>query len=150
LEEDDKEILDATREKVETIAEEIEECKLQSAANDIISIGRMGNQYLNEKEPWNVIKKDKNKAGNILYVAAQIVKAINIVSAPFIPFAADELWKTLNLQGSVHEQRWGEALKPLQPLHKIGKTKPLFQKIEADGQELDETLEKIRTKAKTD
>ena len=150
LEEDDKEILGAMKEKVETIAEEIEECKLQSAANDIISIGRMGNQYLNEKEPWNIIKKDKSKAGNIIYVAAQIVKAISIVSAPFIPFAAHELWKTLNLQGSVYEQRWGEALEPLQPLHKIGKTKPLFQKIEADGQELDETLEKIRKRAKTD
>jgi methionyl-tRNA synthetase len=149
LEEDDKEILDSIREKVETIAEEIEECKLQSAANDIIGIGRMGNQYLNEKEPWNLIKKDKSKTGNIIYVAAQIVKAISIVSAPFIPFAADELWKTLNLQGSVHEQRWDEALKPLQPQHKIAKAKPLFQKIEADGQELDERLEKVRNKAKT-
>jgi methionyl-tRNA synthetase len=148
LEDDDKKVLEAMREKVETIAEEIEECKLQSAANDIIGIGRMGNQYLNEKEPWNIIKKDKIKAGNIIYVAAQIVKAISIVSAPFIPFAADELWKTLNLKGTVHEQRWAEALEPLQSLHRIGKTKPLFQKIEADGQELDETLEKIRTKAK--
>ena len=149
LEEDDEEILDAIREKVETIGEEIEECKLQSAANDIIGIGRMGNQYLNEKEPWNVIKKDKSKTGNILYVAAQIVKAISIVSAPFIPFAADELWEILNLQGGVYEQRWDEALRPLRPEHKIAKAKPLFQKIEADGQELDETLEKIRTKAKT-
>jgi methionyl-tRNA synthetase len=149
LEEDDKEILDAIREKVETIAEEIEECRLQSAANNIIGTSRMGNQYLNEKEPWNLIKKDKRKTGNIIYVAAQIVKAISIVSAPFIPFAADELWKTLNLQGSVHEQRWDEALRPLQPEHKIAKAKPLFQKIEAKGQELDEKLEKIRKKAKT-
>jgi methionyl-tRNA synthetase len=77
-------------------------------------------------------------------VAAQIVKALAIISEPFIPFAAEELWKTLNLKGSVHEKRWNEALKPLKAKHKIAKAKPLFQKIEAKGQELDENLQKIR------
>ena len=144
LDEDDKQILETLKEKVETVAKEIEDCGLQSAANTMISISRMGNQYLNEKEPWNLIKKDREKAASIIYVAAQIVKALAIVSAPFIPFAAEELWKTLNLPGSVHEQKWDEALKPLPANHKIGKAKPLFQKIEANGQELDEMLEKVR------
>jgi len=98
---------------------------------------------LNEKEPWNLIKKDRDKAAGIIYVAAQIVKALAIVSAPFIPFAAEKLWKTLNLLGSVHVQKWDEALKPLSAKHEIGKAKPLFQKIEATEKELDETLEKI-------
>jgi len=144
LDEGDKQILETLKEKVETVAKEIEDCGLQSAANTMISISRMGNQYLNEKEPWNLIKKDREKAASIIYVAAQIVKALAIVSASFIPFAAEELWKTLNLPGSVHEQKWDEALKPLPANHKIAKAKPLFQKIEANGQELDEMLEKVR------
>jgi len=148
LEEDDEKILEAIEDKVETIAEEIEQCKLQSAANNVIGISRVGNQYLNEKEPWNLIKKDKSKAGNAIYVAAQIVKALSIVSAPFIPFAAEELWRILNLQGSVHEQRWDEALKPLPAKHKIARAKPMFTKIEADEQELNEMLEKVRKKPK--
>ncbi|MEM3752439.1 MAG: methionine--tRNA ligase [Candidatus Bathyarchaeia archaeon] len=144
LEEDDKRILEILKEKVENIAREIEECKLQSAANTLISISRIGNQYLNEKEPWNIIKKDRAKAANVLYVAAQIVKALAIVSAPFVPFTAEEVWKTLNLPRSVHEQTWEEALKPLPAKHKIAKAKPLFKKIEANAQQLDELLEKIR------
>jgi methionyl-tRNA synthetase len=104
----------------------------------------MGNQYLNEKEPWNLIKTDKSKTANIIYVAAQIVKALAIVSAPFIPFAAEELWKTLNLPGSVHEQKWQEAIKPLPANHEIAKAKPLFQKIEANKQKLEKMLEKVR------
>ena len=143
LDEGDKQILETLKEKVETVAKEIEDCGLQSAANTMISISRMGNQYLNEKEPWNLIKKDRDRAASIIYVAAQIVKALTVVSAPFIPFAAEELWKTLNLPGSVHEQKWDEALKPLPANHKIAKAKPLFQKIEANGQELDEMLEKV-------
>jgi methionyl-tRNA synthetase len=142
--EDGERILATVKEKVETIAKDIENCRLQSAANNVVSISRMGNQYLNEKEPWNLIKKDRGKAESVIYTAAQIVKALATVSAPFIPFAAEELWKTLNLSGSVHEQSWDEALKPLPARHKIAQAKPLFQKIEANEQELEEKLENIR------
>ena len=144
LDGDSKHILETLEEKVEIIGKEIEDCRLQSAANNVIDASRMGNQYLNEKEPWNQIKKDRSQAANIIYVAAQIVKALAIVSAPFTPFVAEELWKTLNLPGSVHEQKWDEALKPLPANHKIGKAQPLFQKIEANEQELEKILEKVR------
>lgn len=144
LDEDDKKILETLEEKGKATAKEIEDCRLQSAANSVIGISRMGNQYLNEKEPWNLIKKDKAKTASIISVAAQIVKALAIVSAPFIPFTAESLWKTLNLPGNVHEQRWDEALKPLPANHKIAEAKPLFRKIEASEQELNEMLEKVR------
>jgi len=144
LDQDDQRILKTLEKKVKTIAKEIEECKLQSAANNTISTSRIGNQYLNEKEPWNVIKKDSKKAANTIYVATQVVKALAIVSSPFIPFAAEELWNILNLSGSVHEQKWDEALKPLPANHTVGRAKPLFQKIEADSEKLAETLEKVR------
>jgi methionyl-tRNA synthetase len=146
LNEDAEQILKELKEKVEKVAEEIEECKLQAAANTIMSISRMGNQYLNEKEPWNLIKKDKAKAANVIYVAAQIVKALAIVSAPFIPFTAEEIWKTLKLSGSLFNHRWSEALELLSADHKIAEAKPLFQKIEADEKQLDEMLEKTREK----
>ena len=146
LDEDDQKILNTLKEKVETIAQKIEECRLQAAANDVISISRLGNQYLNEKEPWKLIKENRNKAAGILYITAQIVKALAIVSAPFIPSTAEKIWKTLNMPGNVHEQRWDEALKPLPPNHKISKAKPLFQKIEESEEELDKMLEKAREK----
>ena len=143
LDDDSKHILETLKEKVEIIGKEIEDCRLQSAANNVIDVSRIGNQYLNEKEPWNLIKKDRSKAANIIYVVAQFVKALAIVSAPFTPFVAEELWKTLNLSGSVHEQKWDEALKPLPANHKIAKAKPLFQKIEANEQELEKMLERV-------
>ena len=142
--EDAEHILNALKEKVGTAANEIENCRLQSAANLVIGISRIGNQYLNEKEPWKLIKENRGKAANIFNVAAQIVKALAIVSAPFIPFAAEEIWKTLNLPGTVQEQEWDEALRPLPPGHKITKPKPLFNKIDVDAEELGRRLEKMR------
>jgi len=140
----DKKVLKTIEQKAEAIAKEIEGCWIQSAANTVISLSRIGNQYLNEKEPWKMIKKDRQEAANTIYVAAQIVKALTIVSAPFTPFAAEELWKILSLPGSVHEQKWSEALKALPAGHKIDRAKPLFRKIEVGEKELDELLEKVR------
>jgi methionyl-tRNA synthetase len=137
-------ILQTIREKVEATAREFEDAKLQSAANTLISINRVGNQYLNEKEPWKLVKTDREKAATILYVAAQIVKAVAVVSAPFIPTTAEQLWQTLNLKGSVHKSRWEEALKPLDAGHKIAQAKPLFRKIDADEKKLDEMLAQVR------
>ena len=146
LDKDDEAVLQAIKEKVETAAKEIESAWLQSAANTLIGISRAGNQYLNDKEPWNLMKIDKEKAATVFYVAAQVVKAITVVSAPFIPNSAEQLWQTLNLQGSVSKSNWNEALKPLEAGHKIAKPKPLFHKIEADEAELDEQLAQVRAK----
>jgi len=137
-------VLQAIKEKVETAAQEFETAKLQSAANTLISIGRVGNQYLNEKEPWNLIKTDKAKAGTIFYVAAQVVKATAVVSEPFMPTTAEQLWQALNLSGSVDTSSWKDAVKPLEAGHKTAKAKPLFQKIDADEKKLDEMLTKVR------
>jgi methionyl-tRNA synthetase len=144
LEKEDETILQTIKEKVETIAEDLEAAKLQSAANTLISLSRVGNQYLNEKEPWNLIKTDREKAATILYVAVQIVKALAIASDPFIPDSAEQLWQTLNLSESVHKSKWKDAVAPIETGHKINKARPLFKKIDADEKELDEMLAKVR------
>src|SRR3990172_6783553 len=146
LEAEDEMVLTTIREKIEAIAEELETAKLQSAANTLISLSRLGNQYLNEKEPWNLIKTDRTKAAAIIYVAAQIVKALTVISAPFIPGTAEKLWQMLNLTGKVSESRWQEAVTPLEAGHRINKATPLFKKIDADEKQLEEMLAQVRAK----
>ncbi|MEM1785696.1 MAG: class I tRNA ligase family protein, partial [Candidatus Bathyarchaeia archaeon] len=146
LDSDDKQVIDDLKRQVDAIAYDFEACRLQSAANGVMAIGRLGNQYLNQKEPWKLIKEDRVKAATIVYISAHLVKALAIVSAPIIPFTAEELWKILNLPGSVHNQRWSEAIKPIPPGHKIAKAKPLFKKVEADGKMLDAMLQEVREK----
>jgi methionyl-tRNA synthetase len=144
LEEDDKEVLEEAKKKLMQIGELIENCRLQSAVNTVMEISRLGNRYLNEKEPWNQIKTDPRKAANTIYVAAQIVKTLAITSAPFMPQTAQKTWNLLNMLGSVHEQKWEEAIIPLPSGHKVNKAKPLFSKITLTEDELEAKLEEIR------
>jgi len=141
---DDKRILKTVEKKVDSAAKLFEECKLQAALKNIIEISRIGNQYLTEKEPWKLLKTDPQKAANVLYVSAQIVKTLAVTLEPFIPFTTEELKKLLNLPTGAHALKWEEATKPLEPAHKINKAKPLFSKIDAKEETLQENLEKIR------
>jgi methionyl-tRNA synthetase len=144
LDAEDEMMLQAIREKAKAIAEEIEQAKLQSAANTLISLARIGNQYLNEKEPWNLLKTDKEKAATVLYVAAQVVKALAVVSAPFMPRTAEQIWHTLGLAGNVQGSSWMDAVARLESGHKVGETRPLFKKIDVDERKLDEMLAQVR------
>jgi methionyl-tRNA synthetase len=145
LDADDQALLESVKDKVVQAAKEIEDGWLQSAANTLISIARSGNQYLNTKEPWNLIKTDKEKAGTIFNVAAQIVKSCAIVSEPFMPQTAQQLWQTMQLPGKV--SNWKDADAPVEAGHKISKPQPLFHKVETDEVKLDEQLGQIRATA---
>jgi len=147
LEEYDKRILRLARKRIEKIAQTLEEFKLQAALRAAMSLSRLGNKYLNKKEPWNTIKTNPQASANALYVAMQIVKALAIILEPFIPLTAEKLWSLLNLPGNVHEQTWDEAATPLQSGHKINKAEPLFHKILVTEKELQTLLEGARSKA---
>ncbi len=146
LDKDDETILQAIKEKVAQAAKEIEDGWLQSAATTLVSMSRIGNQYLNTKEPWNLMKTDKEKAGTVFYVAVQVVKAITVVSEPFMPQTSQQLWQTLNLQGTVQQSKWSDSLIPIEAGHKINKPQVLFHKVDADEASLDEQLQQIRSK----
>jgi methionyl-tRNA synthetase len=144
LDERDKHTLQSIRKRTEKTAQSLETFKLQVALRAVMRLSHLGNKYLNEKEPWNTLKTNPQASTNTLYVAVQIVKALAVTLEPFIPLTAEKLWGLLNLSGNVHEQAWSEATVPLQPGHKINKSKPLFHKVEATEEELLTMLQKAR------
>ncbi len=127
----------------------IEEFKLKQALEEVVNLARKGNQYLNQKAPWDEYKQDPRKAATTIYVAVNAVAAIAVMLAPFTPSSADRLWRMLGFKTSVHEQRWETAAAfPVKPGQKIGKVEPLFRKLPEDFVEkADKLLAEARKKA---
>jgi len=145
LEELDEAVLAALRERFEEVTRELEAFRLKAALRAVVEVAREGNRYLNEREPWKLVKEDPELARTTIYVALRLVKALAIMLAPFVPESADKLWAMLGLPGSVHEARWEEALEPLEPGHAIGEPKPVFKKVPGDPRELRKALERLRS-----
>jgi len=138
----DNKILRKISETYDKMTNAFEGCQLQLAIHELLELGREGNRYLNEKQPWKMVKTNVQATANVFYVAAQIVKALSVLMEPFLPFTAERLRGLLNLPKKV---RWEDAVKPLPVGHKIKKAEPLFFKIEASVRELQEMLEKVRS-----
>jgi methionyl-tRNA synthetase len=55
----------------------------------------LGNEYLAQQEPWQVVKTDKARAGTILNIAASLIPLYATLASPFIPHTSEALRKVL-------------------------------------------------------
>ncbi len=141
----DRNVLKKIKETVEEVAKLIEQFRLKFALLKIIDLSRVGNKYINDKEPWRTIKEDPKKAATTMYVAVQIVKAIGVMLYPFIPESSLKLLRMLGYEIDEKELRWKDALKEVPPGHVINKPTPLFRKLsDKDIVELQKKLLEIR------
>lgn len=131
----DDEALERIERTWKEVDENLERVKLKDSMRKIMSLARFGNQYFDAVGPWTLVKVDKEACGTSLHVALRIVKALCVLSAPFLPFSSARLWKTLGYESDLHSQSWEEALADVEAGQKIGKPSPLFKKIELPEEE---------------
>jgi methionyl-tRNA synthetase len=91
------------------------------------------NKLIEDEAPWNLWKtKNIDKLSCVLYTLAESLRIMAIYLYPFIPSAAEEMWKQLNVSGDLskvnleNEGKWGL----LKPGTKIKKGPALFPRIE--------------------
>ncbi|MCS4541316.1 MAG: methionine--tRNA ligase [Euryarchaeota archaeon] len=141
----DRQVLELIKTKQKEVASNIEKFKLQAALSTVLEIARVGNKYINDKEPWKTIKTNPEIAANALFVSIQITKALAILLEPFLPFTAEKIWSLLNQPGSIHEQTWEEALNQIPSGHKIMEPTILFNKVdETSIRKMREKLERAQ------
>lgn len=109
------------------VGSELENIELERGLRKILEFSGFCNRYFQKKEPW----KDLERAKACLYLSINAVRSLAIALGPFLPSSAENLWKQLNLKGSVHKQRWDSLSKvEIKPKHKISKPEILFKKVE--------------------
>ncbi len=137
LDERDQEILSSRIKFAEEVGKRIEECEFKAGLKTILRLAQEGNRYLNETAPW----ANPEKADTALYVLVQIVYALAVISAPYLPFTSQRILDYLNLGKRVEDLRWNDVEKLIPSGHRIEKPKPLFRKITRE--EIDEKLRKL-------
>ena len=106
----------------------IEAYRFREALNNAMGLGRLGNKYITEQEPWKVAKTDMERVKTILYVNLQITTAIATVLEPFLPHTSQKLKEFLNIDKIVSWEEVGTK-ELLAPGHKLNKSSLLFEPI---------------------
>jgi methionyl-tRNA synthetase len=62
------------------------------------------NEYLGQREPWHLVKSDRDAAASVLHVAVQCVNALKVLLSPFLPFSSQRLHEMLGCEGILAPQ----------------------------------------------
>jgi methionyl-tRNA synthetase len=127
-----------TETTVQQVQKHIEACQYNQALERIWrQILDPANQYLERREPWKLVKTDREAAKQVLYDAAEQLRAVAILLKPFLPKTAEVIYRSFNFpqpwEEVRHEDVWVhprqvEDLRLLAPLED-GKVKPLFPRM---------------------
>lgn len=132
----DKNLLNTIDEKLELIDSYLEKVEIKKAFFEILHLSQAGNKYFNDTAPWKVVKEDKKRAANILYLCLHLVKVLAVCLSPYIPMTTNKLWNMCRFDNKL-ESLQVDNLKDLNKLtietgHETDKPEILFAKITDD------------------
>jgi methionyl-tRNA synthetase len=153
----------------DAVGELIEGARFKAAIGEAMRIASLVNQYVNDREPWALVKRDRERAATVLYVCLRCVDSLKTLFTPFLPFTSQRVHELLGHDGwlagplefrEVQEEadthvvltgdyaswvgRWEPSeLRPGQDLREPG---PLFRKLDPETI-VPEELERMRAAA---
>lgn len=113
----------------------MEAMEVRKAANELRAIWVIGNEYLQSAEPWAVFKTDPDRAAAIVRLSLNLIRVYAVLSAPFIPDAAETLLKALKTENREWPHDETHALAALPPGHAFEVPDVLFTKISDEDRE---------------
>ncbi|AXC49688.1 methionine--tRNA ligase [Paracoccus suum] len=108
--------------------------EVRKAASELRAIWVLGNEYLQSAAPWATFKTDPQAAAMQVRLGLNLIRLYAILSAPFIPFAAQTLREAMGA-----DAEWPDdvtaALTTLSPGHAFAVPENLFAKITDEQRE---------------
>lgn len=125
----------------------LEEYRFREALFEVINLARVGNQYMQKKEPWIVAKSltenpnAQKSIDNCLHICLQLTANLAILINPFLPFTAKKMCHMMKVVEKMLEWENAGSLKLLSVGYSLRAPELLFRKIE--DSEIMEQIEKL-------
>lgn len=126
-----------TKEKIEQL---IEQYKFREALYEVIDLARKGNKYMQDKQPWIVVKQvgedgqptteAQKQIDNCIHICLQLCANLCIFINPFLPFTAQKMCYMMKVRDKMLEWENGGRLKLLSTGYSLRAPELLFRKIE--------------------
>ena len=128
--EKDKELINNASETLQSVGDELSQCKFRKGLSLAMGLAKETNRYLDENAPWKEFKIDPEAAGSTLYYSLNVINCLKTILNPYIPFTTEKLNKMLSIQNSISENGWQWDPLEIVPGHQLNKAHPLFIKLD--------------------
>ena len=105
------------------LKEKLDNLEIDKVINDIMIFIRSINVFMEQNEPWKLVKSDKVQAGNILYHCAESLRLAAVMLSPVMPSKTKDILDILGTNDV--ELVWGK----LKSGSKISTSEPIFPRI---------------------
>ena len=107
----------------------MEAMEVRKAAGELRAIWVIGNEYLQAAAPWSVVKTDPDHAQAQIRLALNLIRIYAILSAPFIPDAAQTMMTAMGTDDWTWPAEVQAAIRTLPAGHAFTVPENLFRKI---------------------
>ena len=128
----DDELIDKATRTAENVKLCMDKYKAADALEEIISLARRANKYIDETTPWTLAKNEetKERLQTVLYNLAETIRFIGVLLTPFMPETSAKILSQLGTDENTFESLavFGQITSGT----KVGEPVPLFARIDAD------------------
>ena len=110
------------------VTAQLEAAHFKDTLREVMTLAQSGNRYFDEQAPWRQVKEDHARAGQTIATLLNLINALKVLFAPFLPFSSARLHELLGFEDALEAHGWGRS--PLPPGQALPKPTPLFAKIE--------------------
>ena len=152
LDEEDNAILQSVKDSKAKITELLEQYKFRDAQFEVINLARIGNQYMQKKEPWIVAKNlatdptAQAKIDNCMHACLQLCANLAILVNPFLPFTAKKMCYLMKVVDKMLDWENAGNFNLLKVGYSLRPPELLFRKIE--DEEIEAELTQLQTNLK--
>ncbi len=152
LDEEDNAILQSVKDSKAKITELLEQYKFRDALFEVINLARIGNQYMQKKEPWIVAKNlatdptAQAKIDNCMHACLQLCANLAILVNPFLPFTARKMCYLMKVVDKMLDWENAGNFNLLKVGYSLRPPELLFRKIE--DEEIEAELSQLQTNLK--
>ena len=97
----------------ETVTALLESARFKETIGEVMALARVGNRFFDERAPWRQVKEDHDEAGKTIGSMLNLINALKVLFAPFLPFTSAKLHGLLGYEDSLESHGW--RVEPLAP-----------------------------------
>jgi len=112
----------------ESVTARLAGARFKETIGDVMALARAGNRFFDERAPWKQVKEDAAEAGRTIGSMLNLINALKVLFAPFLPFTSARLHGLLGYEDSLESHGW--RWEPLPVGRPLPKPSPLFVKID--------------------